>query len=261
MIHRARSHRFLSAVAAFSLLALFAAPAAAFRMIQVSTTGRLTAGAAVSCNDPGGFVHWTTPDMSWRLNTAGQGSGKATAVSNALASWRNVPNANHNPTYAGTTTAGWATDGQNTVLWATGNGCTGSCLALTALVVQPGQVLVETDVTFNNSVTWTTDGSNYDTETVAAHEFGHTLGIHHTEVSTTPRPTMYTPYFGSGGRSLESDDQAALQCSESKYPLGPPPSCVGQGQVCYYPPLGINQNCCAGLHCTYLYPNVPWYCL
>ena len=29
---------------------------------------------------------------------------------------------------------------------------------------------------------------------------------------------MYASYFGTQGRSLESDDRAALQCSESTYP-------------------------------------------
>lgn len=195
-------------------------PSEAYRLIQQTTVGRVSAGNLVTCNDPGGFVHWTTANIPWRLNTSGQGSGKVSAVQAALASWTNVSGANHNLTYAGTTTAAWATDGTNTVLWANGNGCTGNCLALTALVLQSGQVIVETDVTFNSNYTWTTNGTNYDTQTVATHEFGHALGIHHTELTSTPRPTMYASYFGSGGRTLETDDRAALQCSQSKYPVG-----------------------------------------
>ena len=217
MIHQARSSRSTAVAAAFSLLAFFAVPAESYRMIKNTSTGRVTSGSLVTCNHPGGFTHWINHNISWRLNTGGQGSGKATAIQNALASWRNVPNADHNPTYAGTTSSGWSTNGVNTVLWAVGNGCTGNCLALTALVLQSGQVIVESDITFNNSVTWTTNGGTYDTEAVAAHEFGHSLGIHHTEVTSTPRPTMYATYFGSGGRSLHSDDKSALQCSQSKY--------------------------------------------
>lgn len=211
-----------AAVASIGAMVLWAAPAQAYRMIRNSTVGRVTAGSAVTCTTP--FAHWGSANMSWRLNTAGQGSGKATAITNALAAWANVPNANHNPTYAGTTTAGWATDGINTVLWANGNGCTGSCLALTALVLQSGQLIVESDVTFNSNYTWNTNGSDYDTQAVATHEFGHSLGIHHTEVTSTPRPTMYASYFGTGGRTLEADDQAALQCSQTKYPVGSTPS-------------------------------------
>ena len=204
------------ALAAAAAVAV-ATPAHAYRMIHNTTIGRVSAGSAVSCSDSGGFVHWNIRNINWYHNTANQGSGKGTALSNAMASWTNVSSAGHVLNYAGTTSAGWSTDGRNTLLWATGNGCTGNCLALTALVLQSGQVIVETDVTFNNSVTWTTSGSTYDTQAVAAHEIGHALGIHHTELTSTPRPTMYASYFGSGGRSLESDDHAALQCAESRY--------------------------------------------
>lgn len=208
-----------SFVFAATLLAagLAATPSFAYRMIQNTSVGRVSAGAAVTCSASGGFTHWNIRNISWFHNTANQGSGKQTALQNAMASWTGVASANHVLTYAGTTTSGWSTDGRNTLLWANGNGCTGSCLALTALVLQSGQVIVETDVTFNNTVTWTTSGSNYDTESVALHELGHALGIHHTNLTSTPRPTMYAIYFGSGGRSLETDDRSALQCAESRY--------------------------------------------
>lgn len=198
------------------LIAAGTLPAFAYRMIQNTTVGTVSAGYLVPCWDSGGFAHWGSSSISWYLNTAGQGSGKATAIQNALASWTNVPNADHSLSYAGTTSAGWSTDSQNTVLWASGNGCTGSCLALTALTLQSGQVIVETDVTFNSNYTWQTNGSDYDVEAVAAHEFGHTLGIHHTEL-TTAEPTMNAYYIGTAGRSLEADDQAALQCAHDVY--------------------------------------------
>src|SRR5262249_20166071 len=38
------------------------------------------------------------------------------------------------------------------------------------------------------------------------------------------RPTMYASYFGVQGRSLEADDKAALQCSNSRYPVGVAPA-------------------------------------
>jgi hypothetical protein len=193
--------------------------ALAFRMIQNTSVGRVSAGAAVACNAAGGFAHWISANIPWRLNTSGQGAGKDAALAAAAASWTNVGGANHNVTYAGTTTAGFTTDGINTVLFAKGNGCTGTCLAITALVLQSGQVIVETDVSFNSRYTWNTNGTNYDFQATCAHELGHALGIHHTELTSTPRPTMYASYFGTDGRTLEADDQSALQCAQSKYPL------------------------------------------
>src|SRR5690349_11522234 len=130
------------ALAAAGLLAT-AVPSHAYRMIQNTSVGRFSAGAAVTCNAAGGFAHWTNKNIVWRLNTAGQGAGKSTALSNALASWTNVTSADHVLSYGGTTTTGFTTNGTNTVLWASGNGCTGSCLAITALVLQSGQVIVE----------------------------------------------------------------------------------------------------------------------
>jgi hypothetical protein len=194
-----------------------ALPSHAYRMIYNTTVGRVSAGSAVACNYSGGFAHWNIRSINWYLNTAGQGSGKSTALSSAMSAWTNVTSANHVLTYAGTTTAGWSTDGRNTILWASGNGCTGSCLAITALVLSSGQVITETDISFNSSYTWNTNGSDYDVQSVATHELGHSLGIHHTELTSTPRPTMYASYFGTGGRTLETDDQSALQCAESRY--------------------------------------------
>lgn len=207
------------AIYAFAAAGLIvsALPSHAYRMIQNTSVGRFSAGSAVSCSSAGGFTHWNNKNIPWYLNTAGQGSGKSGAVSGAASAWTGVTSADHNLSYAGTTTAGFATDGRNTVLWASGNGCTGSCLAVTALVLQSGQVIVESDISFNSSYSWRTDGLDYDTQATMTHEFGHALGIHHTELTSTPRPTMYAAYFGTGGRTLETDDRSALQCAESRY--------------------------------------------
>lgn len=215
-----------SPTALFAVLCVMTAFAselrADFKMLQNTGTGRKTTGySRVECNDPGGFTHWNTRSISIYHNTSNQGSGKASALQSAMQSWTNVANANHVLTYAGTTAAGFVTDGTNSLVWRTNGACTGNCLGLTALVLQSGQVIVESDVVFNNGVTWTTNGSQYDTQSVAAHELGHLLGIAHPNSVQGPQ-TMSTPYFGSAMRSLHADDIAALQCSENRYP----PSCA-----------------------------------
>jgi hypothetical protein len=207
------------AAALLVLAGLAASPAHAYRMIQNTSVGRTSAGYAVACNATGGFAHWTNGNIAWYHNTSGQGAGKDAALQAGLAAWTNVASANHVLGYAGTTTNAFVTDGVNTVLWARGNGCTGSCLAITALVLSAGQVITETDISFNSRYNWKTDGSDYDTQAVWTHELGHALGIHHTELTSTPRPTMYAAYFGNTGRTLESDDNSALQCSQSRYPV------------------------------------------
>lgn len=233
-----RSRLVVFTLAAAGLL-VSAAPSSAYRMIQNTTAGRVTNGAQVTCDAAGGFAHWNTRSLNWYHNTAGQGAGMATALTSAMNTWTNVSGANHVLTYTSTTSTGWATNDVNTILWAVGNGCTGSCLALTALVLQqPGQVIIETDITFNSNYTWNTNGSNYDVEAVATHELGHALGIHHTELTNlTPRPTMYASYFGTAGRALETDDRSAIQCAESRYP----PSCAPPLGICY-----VNADCCSG---------------
>ena len=117
--------------------------ALAFRLIQNTGSGRMTSGARVTCDDPAGYVHWNTSSLSWRLNPAGQGgkAGVAAAVQSAMTSWNNVSPAPYTLNYAGTTNAGFVTDGINSVLWGTGNGCSGSCLALTARPRAGGSVL------------------------------------------------------------------------------------------------------------------------
>ena len=210
-------------VAAAVLAGMVPAGAHAFQMIQNTSVGRFTFGAAVPCTAPGGFAHWGVAGIPWRYNPANQGgkAGTAAALQNAMASWNSVSGASHTLSLLGTSGAGFVTDGVNVVSWGTGQGCSGGCLALTAIVLQAGQVLVETDVTFNDAFVWNTNGGDYDVEAIAAHEFGHSLGIHHTDKNTgspRKRPTMYSQYFGINGRSLEEDDRAALQCAQSRYP-------------------------------------------
>jgi len=232
-----RTQNFARSAAPALLAALIlglTAPSQAFQMLQAATTGRVTAGFLVACSDPGGFAHWSTPNTTWFHNTGGQGLNAAAALQAAMNSWTNVPNASHILTYAGTTTAGFATDGINAISWGTGNGCADPCLALTALVIQSGQLIVESDITFNDAEAWRSNGADFDIQAVATHELGHGLGIHHTDLTAALQPTMSAVYFGTDGRTLEADDQAALQCSQTKYVIPAVPSSLNvHNDVCF----------------------------
>jgi Matrixin len=203
------------------MLLVWAVPSQAYRMIQNRSVGRVSAGGAASCDASIGFVHWENQEIEWFVNPPAKAGTQvarksAAALTAATKAWTDA-GTEHVLTVAGTTTAGFAVDNRNTISWAKGNGCTGTCLAITSLVLQAGQVIVESDISFNAARRWQTTGKGLDIQTTATHELGHSLGIHHTEVMSAPRPSMFTNYFGVEGRSLEEDDRAALRCSESRY--------------------------------------------
>src|SRR5262245_10700533 len=120
----------IALTATAALLILSAADASAYRLIQNTSAGRTSFGASVPCDSPGGFAHWTTTVIPWRVNVSSQGGkpGVTAALQNALTSWTSVSPATYAPSLVGTTSGAFATDGVNTVLWGTGNGCSGGCL-------------------------------------------------------------------------------------------------------------------------------------
>lgn len=73
----------------------------------------------------------------------------------------------------------------------------------------PGGGELAGDAHFDEAETWSVNlpPSGIDLMTVAAHEFGHALGLAH---STTPGALMFA-FYGGAHRNLEADDVAGIQ--------------------------------------------------
>ncbi len=237
------------------LMFALALPSFAFRMIQQTAVGRTTAGAAVQCNDPGGFAHWNTREITWNRNPQGFGHSAVNALYWARVEWGT--DSSFTLRDGGNTAAGWATDGINTTIWRDVPGCGDGCYGLTALVLGPGQEIVESDIAFRvTNVRWRTDGRNrrrdVDVQAVATHEFGHSLGIHHSEVPGATMRRIYTFDY----RSLEADDRAAATCIDDTYPANTPPPCTAAPATPQYI-SGPNYYHCQGSTNQYSTNTVP----
>lgn len=232
--------RFAACALAVSALAVSVAPVHAYRMMSSTNTGWTLSYNPVLCDNNAGFMHWNARTINWYHNTNGQGSGKATPLQAAMQTWNNVSTSDFLHQYAGTTAAGFGSDGVNSLSWGTDSVCdTHACHAITGLVLQSGQVIIESDVLFNSNSTlnlnWVTSGpydpcaepdrtnNRVDVQGVATHELGHSMGLGHplTSESSFATATMGAVSCNSDARTLESDDIAALECVENRYPYSP----------------------------------------
>jgi hypothetical protein len=216
---------------ALAVAALLGWPVAshAYRMLEGPNSGRTDGPqSAVACNNDVGFAHWNVRNISWYLNPANQGSGKSSRLQAALATWSspNVPGTSYSLSYSGTTSAGVARDYRNTFVWGTTSAAdlcdTTPCHAITVLQLDAGRVIRNVDIVFNNDMDWKTDdsvtsvcstmyaGMPLDTQAIATHELGHSLGIHHPQGSSTVEPfksaTMGAQSCNVDGRSLATRD-------------------------------------------------------
>jgi hypothetical protein len=229
-----------AAACILAAVALASSPSWAYKMMY--NTGSTTA-QWVNCNNLNGFSHWNQGTISFYHNTSGAGAGKATAIQNAMAEWTNASQSDHVLSYAGTTSAVFnINDSQNTILWGstTSSSLCGTlaCHAITVVRYNSQQVFQEVDIVNNDQMDWRTDGTfdstcsssvtnpdgtprlnvAIDTQAIMTHELGHALGIGHTTDSTA---TMGGASCKVDGRTLNSDDTAALQCLTNRYPVSP----------------------------------------
>ncbi|MBS4095590.1 MAG: matrixin family metalloprotease [Sulfuricella sp.] len=161
-----------------------------------------------------GGSRWDGGVMKWYYNPQGTPSGISTGdavavLQKAAAKWSN--GCNFQFQYQGTTTTPtWVTDGINVVGWQSGlseSGTTNS--AYSDLRIR------EADIRFNSA----TVTSLASLEAVATHEFGHALGLDHSNVADS---IMYAnPYHSSTDQLvLKSDDITACQALYGASALG-----------------------------------------
>ncbi len=197
---------------------------------------RLLAAAAVvavaSSTVATGYVlkgyKWATRDVPYYVNPANldlSGSAAEGAVRFGADTWATQSGANVALVYAGTTTGTTvANNGKNEVFFRDGSKDTAIA---TTYSYYSGDKIVDADIVFwDATYTFYTGASGCSggvyVEDIAAHEFGHALGLSH---SASSAATMY-PTIGwcsQAWRTLDADDIAGI---EAIYPSSttPPPA-------------------------------------
>ena len=177
---------------------------------------------------------WDNAELPWSMNSGTPASMSFSAAEGILIDsyeeWETQSCTSFEADYNGTTsrTPTQNSDGYTThgflSSWPSSWGDAWGTIGITLAVMWGGE-FIEADVAFNEQVYTFVDGypgSGYqaDLESIAVHEFGHSLGLDHTGVGGA---TMYPSYDnGIGMRSLANDDINGL-CA--LYPgSGPGPS-------------------------------------
>ncbi|HKU43309.1 MAG TPA: matrixin family metalloprotease [Polyangiales bacterium] len=242
------NHRHRFAIALLAVLLGSAPRAHAFRLIGAQSGGGTTcAGTPLPCSTTQLVARWfNNPVPFWvNQNAAADAADAAlsqvdivTAARDAYQAWEDVPGSIIKFAYVSQTTARLGADGINTTLFFNSALDSGSCvsglgapsgtLAVTVLTEVAGTgEIIDADVIFDSADPWaySTDCLDFDLRSTLAHEYGHSIGIHHTELvgfPVTTRPTMDAFYFCDSGvaseRTLEADDRAAAACL---YPENP----------------------------------------
>ncbi|GAB4322886.1 MAG: hypothetical protein Kow0010_03900 [Dehalococcoidia bacterium] len=193
-----------------------------FDAIQAEMLQRFPGATPVVDQDEPGVVRaqykvnsywWPSHSATWAYNPSGKPGGltgdDAAVLAGAL-TWNNSPAAftfsGGGTTGAGTgACSGGGLDGLNTVGWRSQSG---TVLAVTCTwfttSTQPFTV-VEFDMEFDPRWEWTTGTPiSFDVQSVATHEFGHALGLGHSEHASA---VMYATYpQGANKQQLTQDD-------------------------------------------------------
>ena len=159
---------------------------------------------------------WAPGPVPYRVNTTNLDLPDAVippALAVGAGAWTSQTSASFSFQYAGTSTVTTNTnDGLNVVMFR--NASSGSAIA-TTYWWSSGSRIIDADIVFWDGgfqfFTGSTGCSNgFYIEDIAAHEFGHALGLGH---STVTSATMYPSVSScaTGNRTLDADDIAGVQ--------------------------------------------------
>ena len=177
----------------------------------------------------GNVLHWVLGGsaVGYRINTATvpYGAEGEQAIHNAFAAWSNA-STGLEYRYQGSTNAGMANDGSNTVLFVYDNWQFDQGFAALTFRYYDNRTgkLLDTDIAFNaERYEWSIGGRDFDIQNSAAHEVGHFSGLGHSSVGDA---TMYSSTLAgeTSKRSLHSDDVSGLLAiyGGSGGPVAPP---------------------------------------
>jgi len=161
-----------------------------------------------------GGVQWASPGLTYRYNAnCGDIANEIALVDSAVATW--FPWSAFTFTKGTTCTTSTyplgSTDGNNDIYWAA-SGFAAGVLAVNQYWYS-GSTVVESDIAFNDAFTWC-DGAvsgQYDVQTVATHETGHSFNLRDLYGPGDTSDVMYgQTASNSTKRSLSADDQAGV---------------------------------------------------
>lgn len=136
------------------------------------------------------FINANTPQVT----------NETDAVKNAAHSWSQIFPSGLMLSYSGSTsvTDSSLPDDLNTVCWKD-EGASGYLAHSYSWYWLSNNIIFETDLVFNDYYPWSTSGSDYDIETVALHEFGHSVGLDHNNTG------IMRPSYSGIQRDIDSD--------------------------------------------------------